>query len=61
MLHAAVASACGGNGAGRRANHKGSALTSCVSGAVDALKSAGTLTALEKKWLASAGSAPELK
>ena len=40
---------------------KGSALTSCVSGAVDALKSAGTLTALEKKWLASAGSAPELK
>lgn len=40
---------------------KGSALTTCVSGAVDALKSAGTLTALETRWLSTAGSAPELK
>ena len=40
---------------------KGSALTSCVSDAVTALSSAGTLKALEAEWLASAGSAPELK
>ena len=39
---------------------KGSPLTSCVSEAVDALRSAGTLTALEKQWLTAAGSAPEL-
>jgi len=39
---------------------KGSPLTSCVSQAVDALRSAGTLTALEKQWLTAAGSAPEL-
>jgi polar amino acid transport system substrate-binding protein len=40
---------------------KGSALTSCVSTAVDALRSSGALDAAEKQWLASAGSAPELK
>jgi polar amino acid transport system substrate-binding protein len=39
---------------------KGSALTTCVSQAVDKLRSAGTLTALEKQWLSTAGSAPEL-
>jgi polar amino acid transport system substrate-binding protein len=40
---------------------KGSALTSCVSDAVTALSGAGTLKALETEWLASAGTAPELK
>ena len=39
---------------------KGSPLTSSVSEAVDALRSAGTLMALEKQWLTAAGSAPEL-
>jgi polar amino acid transport system substrate-binding protein len=39
---------------------KGSALTGCVSEAVDRLRSAGTLDALEQQWLTSAGSAPEL-
>ncbi len=39
---------------------KGSALTSCVSKAVDQLNQAGTLTQLEKTWLASSGGAPEL-
>lgn len=38
---------------------KGSALTTCVSAAVDALRSDGTLAALEKKWLTGAG-APKL-
>ena len=32
----------------------------CVSQAVDKLRSAGTLAALEKQWLSTAGSAPEL-
>ena len=40
---------------------KGSALTPCVTKAVDALRTAGTLTALETQWLASEGNAPELK
>jgi polar amino acid transport system substrate-binding protein len=40
---------------------KGSALTSCVSGAVDALRTDGTLTSLQQKWLAQQGGAPELK
>ncbi len=40
---------------------KGSALTSCVSGAVDALRSDGTLTKLQQQWLAEAGNAPVLK
>lgn len=40
---------------------KGSALTGCVSGAVDTLKAAGTLRTLETQWLSSAGSAPELR
>ncbi|NMH76561.1 amino acid ABC transporter substrate-binding protein [Pseudonocardia xinjiangensis] len=40
---------------------KGSPLTGCVSAAVERLRSAGTLTALEQQWLASAGSAPALK
>jgi polar amino acid transport system substrate-binding protein len=40
---------------------KGSALTGCVSQAVDKLRSAGTLTQLETQWLSTAGSAPELK
>jgi polar amino acid transport system substrate-binding protein len=40
---------------------KGSRLTPCVSAAMDALRTAGTLTALERQWLAGAGSAPELR
>jgi polar amino acid transport system substrate-binding protein len=40
---------------------KGSALTPCVSRAVDALRAAGTLAALETQWLASEGNAPELR
>jgi polar amino acid transport system substrate-binding protein len=40
---------------------KGSALTSCVSGAVDALASDGTLAKLQQQWLAEAGNAPVLK
>lgn len=39
---------------------KGSALTRCVSEAVERLRAAGTLDALEQQWLTSAGSAPEL-
>ncbi|NMO49668.1 amino acid ABC transporter substrate-binding protein [Actinoplanes sp. TBRC 11911] len=39
---------------------KGSALTACVSQAVDQLSQDGTLTVLEKTWLSDAG-APELK
>ncbi|MFB7669086.1 ABC transporter substrate-binding protein [Kitasatospora sp. NPDC056138] len=40
---------------------KGSALTGCVSQAVDALRSDGTLARLEKQWLSDAVSAPVLK
>ena len=40
---------------------KGSPLTACVSQAVDKLRAAGTLTALERQWLTSAGSAPDLR
>lgn len=40
---------------------KESALTSCVSGAVDALREDGTLAALEKEWLSDAVDAPVLK
>jgi polar amino acid transport system substrate-binding protein len=40
---------------------KGSPLTACVSGAVDQLRQDGTLTVLEKTWLAESGGAPELK
>jgi polar amino acid transport system substrate-binding protein len=40
---------------------KGSALTTCVSGAVDALRTDGTLTSLEQQWLNEAGKAPVLK
>jgi len=40
---------------------KDSKLTSCVSGAVDALKADGTLAKLQQQWLAEAGSAPVLK
>ncbi len=39
---------------------KGSPLTACVSEAVEALRSNGTLEAIEEQWLTSAGSAPEL-
>ncbi len=39
---------------------KGSELTSCVSGAVDALRANGTLASLQQQWL-TAGGAPELK
>jgi polar amino acid transport system substrate-binding protein len=39
---------------------KGSKLTACVSQAVDGLRASGTLTALEKQWLAQAAGAPEL-
>ncbi|RKT51590.1 ABC transporter substrate-binding protein [Saccharothrix australiensis] len=40
---------------------KGSALTGCVSNAVEALRSKGTLGKLEQEWLSSAGTAPELR
>ncbi|MFJ8046181.1 ABC transporter substrate-binding protein [Kitasatospora sp. NPDC096147] len=40
---------------------KGSALTGCVSQAVDALRADGTLAKLEKQWLSDAVSAPVLK
>jgi polar amino acid transport system substrate-binding protein len=40
---------------------KGSALTSCVSQAVDALRADGTLDQLAKQWLPAADSAPVLK
>jgi polar amino acid transport system substrate-binding protein len=39
---------------------KGSALTACVSQAVDRLRQDGTLASLAKTWLASTGGAPEL-
>ncbi|MEU2058671.1 ABC transporter substrate-binding protein [Streptomyces sp. NPDC013455] len=39
---------------------KGSALTSCVTGAVDALREDGTLAAIEKRWLSDAVDAPVL-
>ncbi|MEV6967051.1 transporter substrate-binding domain-containing protein [Hamadaea sp. NPDC051192] len=39
---------------------KGSALTSCVSQAVDALRADGTLTKLQQTWLAQSAGAPEL-
>lgn len=40
---------------------KGSKLTSCVSGAVDALRADGTLAELQQQWLVEAGSAPVMK
>ncbi|MET9015249.1 ABC transporter substrate-binding protein [Streptomyces olivaceoviridis] len=40
---------------------KGSALTTCVSGVVDALRKDGTLAAIEKQWLSDAVDAPVLK
>ena len=40
---------------------KGSALTSCVSGAVDAITADGTLAAITDKWLATDAGAPALK
>lgn len=40
---------------------KGSALTACVSQAVDALRQDGTLTTLQEKWLTTSAGAPELK
>ena len=40
---------------------KGSPLTACVSEAVERLRAAGTLGALEKQWLTTAGSAPDLR
>ncbi len=40
---------------------RGSPLTGCVSQAVEQLRAAGTLTALEQQWLTAAGSAPELR
>jgi polar amino acid transport system substrate-binding protein len=40
---------------------KGSALTSCVSQAVDALRANGTLKTLEATWLTDAAGAPDLK
>ncbi|MFD9127083.1 ABC transporter substrate-binding protein [Kitasatospora sp. NPDC059571] len=39
---------------------KGSALTGCVTGAVDSLRADGTLAKLEKQWLSDAVSAPVL-
>lgn len=40
---------------------KGSALTSCVTGAVDTLRKDGTLAELEQRWLSDAVDAPVLK
>lgn len=40
---------------------KGSSLTSCVSGAVDALRADGTLANLSRQWLTEGGNAPILK
>ena len=40
---------------------KGSKLTGCVTGAVDALGADGTLSKLQQQWLAEAGRAPVLK
>ncbi|WP_046496765.1 ABC transporter substrate-binding protein [Streptomyces odonnellii] len=40
---------------------KGSALTACVTRAVDGLRKDGTLAALEKRWLSDAVDAPVLK
>ncbi|MEU5277451.1 ABC transporter substrate-binding protein [Streptomyces asoensis] len=40
---------------------KGSALTSCVSAAVDALRTDGTLAKIEQQWLSDAVAAPVLK
>ena len=40
---------------------KGSALTSCVSAAVDAITADGTLAAITDKWLATGAGAPVLK
>jgi polar amino acid transport system substrate-binding protein len=40
---------------------KDSALTTCVTAAVERLRADGTLAALEDEWLDSAGSAPELR
>ncbi|MFC3576206.1 ABC transporter substrate-binding protein [Streptomyces yaanensis] len=40
---------------------KGSALTSCVTSAVDALRKDGTLAKIEKQWLSDAVDAPVLK
>lgn len=40
---------------------KGSALTSCVTRAVDALRADGTLAKIEKQWLSEAVDAPVLK
>lgn len=40
---------------------KGSALTACVSDAVDALREDGTLGKLEQQWLSDAVDAPVLK
>ncbi|MFS8203138.1 ABC transporter substrate-binding protein [Streptomyces sp. CWNU-52B] len=40
---------------------KGSALTSCVTDAVDALREDGSLAAIEKQWLSEAVDAPVLK
>ncbi|MEO6084963.1 MAG: ABC transporter substrate-binding protein [Umezawaea sp.] len=39
---------------------KGSKLTGCVSTAVEALRSKGKLTVIEKEWLTTEGKAPEL-
>ncbi len=39
---------------------KGSSLTGCVSQAVDALRTDGTLDTLKDQWLSQAGNAPEL-
>lgn len=40
---------------------KGSALTSCVSAAVDALRNDGSLKAIDTKWLSSSAGVPVLK
>jgi polar amino acid transport system substrate-binding protein len=39
---------------------KGSALTACVSQAVDAIEASGELERLNKRWMSQAAGAPEL-
>jgi polar amino acid transport system substrate-binding protein len=39
---------------------KGSALTPCVSKAIDAMRASGELAQLNKRWMSQAAGAPEL-
>lgn len=65
VTDAAVVGQLAGGGAGAEqfglVLDKGSALTGCVTQAVDSLRADGTLARLEKQWLSDAVSAPVLK